>query len=132
MVEQDISGNSLSEARPPKLLDLVRDLMRLKHYAFRTEQSYTGWIRRFILFHGKRHPKEMGRPEIEEFLTDLAVRKNVAKSTQNQAFNALIFLYYKVLKLPLEGQIDAVRPVRNPRLPVVMEIRGQASFLSLS
>jgi len=101
-------------------LDQVRDVMRLKHYAFRTELSYISWIKRFILFHKKRHPKDMGEHEVEAFLTWLAVEKNVAKSTQNQAFNALIFLYREVLKRPLEGRVDAVRSRKKQRLPVVM------------
>ncbi|MBN1363988.1 MAG: phage integrase N-terminal SAM-like domain-containing protein [Syntrophaceae bacterium] len=83
--------------KPRKLLDQVRD-MCLKHYAYRTEHTYTGWIKRFILFHDKKHPGEMGEPEVEAFLTWLPVERKVAKSTQNQAFNALIFLYREVLK----------------------------------
>jgi len=105
---------------PRKLLDQVRDVMRLKHYAYRTEVTYSGWIKRFILFHGKRHPKEMGELEVEAFLTWLAVDQKVSKSTQNQAFNALIFLYREVLKSPLEGRINAVRSRQKQRLPVVM------------
>jgi len=72
--------------KPRKLLDKVRDVMRVKHYAFRTERTYIGWIKRFILFHDKKHPNEMGEPEVEAFLTWLAVEKHVSKSTQNQAF----------------------------------------------
>ena len=98
----------------------VRDVMRLKHYAFRTEQTYIGWIKRFIFFHDKKHPKDMGESEVEAFLTCLAVEKAVSKSTQNQAFNALIFLYREVLKTPLEGRIDAVRSFKKQRLPIVM------------
>ena len=109
-----------NQEKPRKLLDQVRDVMRLKHYAFRTELSYISWIRRFVLFHQKRHPKDMGEREVEAFLTWLAVEKNVAKSTQNQAFNALIFLYRQVLKRPLEGRVDAVRSRKKQRLPVVM------------
>jgi Phage integrase, N-terminal SAM-like domain len=81
---------------PKKLLDRVRDAIRLKHYSYRTEQTYVQWIRRFILFHNKRHPQEMGVPEIEAFLTHLAVTENVAASTQNQAFSSLLFLYRDV------------------------------------
>lgn len=106
--------------KPRKLLDQVRDVMRLKHYAFRTEQTYIGWIKRFIFFHDKKHPNAMGEPEVEAFLTWLAVEKAVSKSTQNQAFNALIFLYREVLKMPLEGRIDAVRSFKKQRLPIVM------------
>jgi site-specific recombinase XerD len=78
---------------PKKLLDQVRDAIRLKHYSIRTEETYVDWIRRFILFHGKRHPRQMGTPEIEAFLTHLAVDRKVAASTQNQALSALLFLY---------------------------------------
>ena len=83
--------------QPPKLLDRVRERIRFKHYSIRTEDSYVQWIRRFILFHGKRHPSEMGAVEVEAFLTHLAVEGNVAASTQNQARSALLFLYKEVL-----------------------------------
>jgi len=102
------------------LLDRVRDRIRLKHYSIRTEQAYVEWIRRFILFHGKRHPAEMGAPEIVAFLTDLAVERNVAAATQNLARTALLFLYREILdiELPwLEGVQHAKRPVH---LPVVL------------
>ena len=116
--------------KPRKLLDQVRDIMRLKHYAYRTERTYTGWIKRFILFHDKKHPGEMGEPEVEAFLTWLAVEKKVVKSTQNQAFNALIFLYREVLKCPLEGRIDAVRSFKKQRLPIVMSKEETQRVLS--
>jgi site-specific recombinase XerD len=74
---------------PKKLLDQVRDALRVKHYAYRTEESYVQWIRRYILFHNKRHPKEMAEPEVQAFLTHLAVENNVAASTQNQALSVL-------------------------------------------
>lgn len=106
--------------KKPKLLDLVRSKLRLKHYSYRTELSYISWIRRFILFHGKRHPETMGEKEIEAFLTHLAVKKQVAASTQNQAFNAILFLYREVLGIELAGMIDAVRSKRPQRLPTVM------------
>ena len=100
-----------------KLLDQVRDLIRLKHYSIRTEQAYLGWIRRFILFHHKRHPREMGKAEIEAFLTHLAVQENMAASTQNQAMNAILFLYRHVLKQDL-GWLDDVTHAKRPaRLP---------------
>ena len=76
-----------------KLLDRVRDVIRLKHYSIRTEEAYTRWAKRFILFHNKRHPRNMGLPEIEEYLTYLASERNVAASTQNQALSAILFLY---------------------------------------
>ena len=103
----------------PKLMDQVRNLIRAKHYSIRTEEAYVGWIRKFILFHGKRHPKEMGEDEISAFLTHLAVNRNVASSTQNQAFNALLFLYRNVLGMEF-GVLDNVERAKRPRkLPVV-------------
>lgn len=86
------------EQRPKKLLEQVQDVIRLKHYSYQTEKTYIYWIRRYILFHNKRHPKDMGSKEIEEFLTHLAVNENVAASTQNQALHAVLFLYKEVLK----------------------------------
>ena len=106
-------------ASSPKLLDRVRWHLRVKHYSIRTEEAYVDWIRRFILFHHKRHPNEMGEREITEFLTHLAVEKHVAASTQNQAFAALLFLYQQVLGRKLDF-IDNVERVKRPaKLPVV-------------
>jgi Phage integrase, N-terminal SAM-like domain len=101
------------ETPPKRLLEQVRDAIRLKHYSYRTEATYVQWIRRYILFHNKRHPKEMGVPEIEAFLTCLAVAENVAASNQNQAFSALLFLYRHVLQIPLDDCIDALRAKRS-------------------
>src|SRR5882672_7192060 len=95
--------------RPRKLLDHVRDVLRVNHYAARTEEAYTGWIRRFILYHGKKHPREMGALEVELFLTHLAVGENVSTSTQKQALNALVFLYQRVLQKPLGQFRDIAR-----------------------
>ena len=81
----------------PRLLDQARDKVRVKHYSLRTEQAYLDWIKRFILYHGKRHPSELGAREVEAFLTHLAVARNVASATQNQAKSALLFLYKEVL-----------------------------------
>jgi integron integrase len=104
---------------PPRLLDRVRWHLRVKHYSLRTEQAYSEWIRRFILFHGKRHPNEMGEEEIARFLSHLAIDGQVAASTQNQAFSALLFLYRHVLDRKLDF-IDGVERVRRPpKLPVV-------------
>lgn len=105
---------------PKKLLDQVRDLIRLKHYSLHTEEAYTDWIKRFILFHGKRHPQEMGSPEIEAFLTHLAVQQRVAAATQNQALCALLFLYREVLRQEVDAAIEAVRAKKPRRLPVVL------------
>jgi integron integrase len=111
--------------RPPKLRDRVRQVIRIRNYSRRTEKSYWYWIRHFIRFHGLRHPSELGPDEVREFLTWLAVRQNVAASTQNQALNALVFLYDKVLEQPLGDIGGAVRAKRPPRLPVVLE-HGEA------
>jgi integron integrase len=105
---------------PRKLLDQVRDSLRVKHYAYRTEESYVQWIRRYILFHHKRHPKDMAEPEVQAFLTHLAVEGNVAASTQNQALSALLFLYRHVLNQPLSLSIDAVRARQSKHLPTVL------------
>lgn len=120
------------EPTPKKLLDQVRDALHLKHYSIRTENSYVDWIRRFILFHGKRHPNEMGAPEVEAFLTHPAVKENVAASTQNQALSALLFLYREVLKKDL-GPIGALRAKKPKRLPTVLtkeEVRRVLDHLS--
>ena len=106
--------------KQPKLLDIVRNKIRLKHYSIRTEEAYVSWIKRYIFFHNMRHPKDMGKKEIEAFLTDLAVKGNVAASTQNQAFSALLFLYEKVLNKSVFKNIDALRAKKPQRLPTVL------------
>jgi len=120
------------ESRPRKLLDQVRDAIRLKHYSYRTEQTYVGWIRRYIIFHGKRHPKDMGNVEVEAFLTHLAVEGHVSASTQNQALSALLFLYRTVLNQEL-GQLEAIRAKRSHYLPSVLtkdEVRSVLQNMS--
>jgi len=102
-----------------KLLDQMRDLLRTQHYSIRTENAYVEWARRFILFHHKRHPKDMGNAEITAFLTDLAVKRNVAASTQNQALSALLFLYRELLHQEV-GSVDAIRARKPKRLPTVL------------
>jgi len=97
------------ERHQPKLLDGMRGILRRKHYSIHTEEAYVQWARRYILFHGKRHPREMGEKQIEAFLTHLAVHGNVAASTQNQAMNALVFLYRQVLEMELPEKINALR-----------------------
>src|SRR5262252_2580277 len=123
----------------PRLLDRVRDKIRVRHYSIRTEQAYVDWIRRFIRFHGKRHPAELGAAEVEAFLTDLAVAHNVAASTQDQAKSALLFLYKDVLgaELPWLEHIDKAKA--PSRLPIVLtrdevarilvELRGVHSLI---
>lgn len=108
------------EKPPKKLLEQVSNIIRIKHYSYKTEKSYVNWIKRYIIFHDKRHPKEMGGREIEEFLTHLAVKENVAASTQNQALNAILFLYKEVLQQELDLRVDAVRAKRSRYLPTVL------------
>ena len=106
--------------QPPKLLDQVRDRLRVKHYSIRTEHSYIDWIKRFIWFHDKRHPRDMGAVEVEAYLTHLAVKNKVSASTQNQAKSALLFLYREVLGQQLPW-LDKVTQANAPRrLPVVL------------
>jgi site-specific recombinase XerD len=107
----------------PKLLDQVRNKIRLKHYSIRTEQAYTHWIKRFVLFHHKRHPREMGAAEVEQFLTSLAVQGKVSASTQNQAKSGLLFLYKEVLGIQLPW-LDNIEIAKRPKyLPVVLTVR---------
>ncbi|MDZ7787041.1 MAG: integron integrase [Halofilum sp. (in: g-proteobacteria)] len=108
------------ERKSSPFLDEVRAAIRVRHYAIRTEQAYLDWTRRFILFHGKRHPRDMGADEVRAFLTHLAVDGNVAPSTQNQALNALVFLYRYVIERPLGEIPGIVRANRPPKLPVVL------------
>ena len=107
-------------APPPRLLDRVREAIRVRHYSIRTEEAYVDWVRRFILFHGKRHPLDMGPDEVAAFLTHLAVQRNVAASTQNQAKSALLFLYREVLALELPWLDEVIGAKRPRRLPVVL------------
>lgn len=116
---------------PPgkRLLDQVRDVIRTLHYSRRTEDAYVDWARRYILFHGKRHPRDMGKAELEAFLTHLAVDRHVAASTQNQALSALLFLYRQVLGLNFPGLSEVVRAKRPQRLPVVLTRAEVAALL---
>jgi len=126
-VNASSQGASGGRGQPPKLLDRVRAELRVRHYSPRTEDSYVLWIRRFILFHGKRHPAALGGPEIAAFLSHLACEGRVAASTQNQALGALVFLYRHVLGLALPDLEGLVRARRPERLPVVLsaaEVRG--------
>jgi len=112
--------SSYTPKNPPKLLDQLRDRLRVKHYSLSTEKLYIQWAKRFIYFHGKRHPAEMGAAEVEAFLTHLAVQGQVSASTQNQALSALLFLYKEVLGVDLPWLNDVVRAKRPQRLPVVL------------
>src|SRR5438552_3340838 len=121
-----------AEQGQTKLLDRVRQLMRLRHYSLRTEEAYVGWIRRYILFHGKRHPSGLDEKHVSEFLTSLAINGRVAAATQNQALNALLFLYKEVLRHELGFVSNALRVNRPPKVPVVLspsEVRAVLSHL---
>ncbi|NWG20514.1 MAG: integron integrase [Chloroflexi bacterium] len=118
---------------PPKLLDQVRAVLRARHYSRRTEETYVDWIRRFVHFHVLRHPRDLGRVEVEAFLTHLAVDLNVAASTQNQARAALLFLYREVLAVPMDEPWDVVVAKAPGRLPTVLtkvEVRALLAHLS--
>jgi len=116
---------------PVKLLDKVRQRLRLKGYSIRTEKSYVSWIKRFILFHGKRHPQEMGKLEIEAFLSHLVINRNVASSTQNQAFNAILFLYSHVLDVDMPKDVDALRSKKPVRVPTVMTRKETSNLIAM-
>ena len=109
-----------AERRPPRLLEVVRSRLRLRHASPRTEDSYVHWIRRFVLFHGRRHPRELTADSITRFLNHLAVERGVAASTQNQALNALVFLYREVLELEMPQLDGLIRARKSKRLPVVL------------
>ena len=115
---------------PPKLLDQIRNKLRLKHYSIRTEVQYLQWVKRFILFHDKKHPLDLGAAQVEAFLTHLAVEGNVTASTQNQALSALLFLYREVLAVDLPWLQEVVRAKTPQRLPVVLSQREVAQVLS--
>src|SRR5881392_628106 len=115
-----VPPTTAAAAGSPKLLDRVRWHLRVKHYSIRTEESYVDWIRRFILFHGRQHPEQMGEMEIAEFLSHLANVRQVSASTQNQAFSALLFLYQQILERKLEFIAGVERVTRPARWPVVL------------
>jgi integron integrase len=132
----DLGASAIVAEEPPggkpKLLDRVRSIMRVRRYSIRTEDAYLDWMRRFILFHKKRHPSEMGEAEITEFLTYLATERNVAAATQNQALSALLFLYEQVLERKLKFMGDVERVSRPPKIPVVFtkkEVRAVLAHL---
>lgn len=107
-------------ANPPKLMDQVSDALRTKHYSYRTEQTYKDWIKRYILFHNKRHPKDMGEAEIRAFIAHLTRERKVSASTSNQALSAILFLYRKVLQIEIVLPPDLSNPARPKRLPTVL------------
>jgi len=121
---------SPSLPRPPKFLDRLRGAIRLRHLSLRTEEAYVGWVRRFIVFHDKRHPEEMGAPEVTAFLTHLAREQHVSASTQNQALAALLFLYRELLRRPFGPIDEVVHARRSTRLPTVLTREEVRALLS--
>lgn len=113
-----------------KLLEQVRDAIRTKHYSQRTEKTYTDWIRRYILFHGKKHPREMGVSEVQQFIQHLVNEGHVSASTQNQALSAITFLYRHVLNTELQFPADTIRPGRSKPLPVVLTPQEARSIIA--
>ena len=111
---------SQSQLQSPRLLEQMRAVIRARHYSLRTEETYLGWVKRFILFHGKRHPRDMGALEVQQFLVHLALEGHVAASTQSQALSAILFLYQQVLKHDIGWLHDVVRAKQPQRLPVIL------------
>jgi integron integrase len=112
-------------------MDQVREVLRFHHYAYNTEKSYVSWILQFIRFHSKKHPKDMGKSEVEAFLSHLAINRNVSASTQNQAFNAIAFFYRQVLGVNFDLDIRASRARKSVRLPVVLSRQQVADIISI-
>lgn len=123
------NGAALQPLQAPRLLDRLRERVRLMHYSLQTERAYVHWCRAFIRFHGLRHPSDMGKDEVEAFLTHLAAERGVAPSTHRQALSALLFLYGKVLEVQLPWMAEIGRPVPKRRLPVVLSADEVAAVL---
>lgn len=121
--------NTPENAQQPKLLDVVRQKIRVKHYSIRTETQYLHWVKRFILFHNKRHPRDMGGKEVEAFLSHMATHGNVSSSTQNQALSAILFLYREVLEQNLPWLDDVIRAKKPKHLPVVLSQQEVSKIL---
>jgi site-specific recombinase XerD len=118
--EVEPDSTPLPPVRPSRLVDVLRERIRCRHYSYRTEQAYVEWMRRFVAFHGRRHPRDMAAREIEALLGHLANERHVAASTHNQALPALLFLYREVLGVELPWLGDIHRPKRPRRLPVML------------
>jgi len=132
MTEFNNKSEKRSKFKPQsiRIMDQVREVLRYHHYALRTEEAYVKWILAFIRFNGTRHPSELGKQEIEAFLSDMATNKNYAASTQNLAFNSIVFLYKQVLDLPMANNLDPVRSKKPVRLPVVLSEKEVGKVLS--
>jgi len=124
-------GRSKFKPQSIKVMDQVREVLRYHHYASRTEVAYVKWILAFIRFNGSRHPRLLGKQEIEAFLSDMAINKNYSASTQNLAFNSIVFLYKQVLDIPIAGDLEPVRSKKPVRLPVVLS-KGEVGQLLMA
>ena len=113
-----------------RLMDQVREVLRFHHYAYNTEKSYVSWILKYIRFNNKKHPKDMGKFEVEAFPSHLAINRNVSASTQNQAFNAIVFLYKQVLNMDFDLDIRASRARKTKRMPVVLNRNDVSDIIS--
>ena len=120
MSDSTVPTKAEEAPKPRRLLDQVRDAIRLKHYSLRTEQAYVDWVKRYILFHKKQHPKDMGAAHVKAFSEHLAINLHVSASTQNQALNALVFLYREIIHQDFGDLGDVLRASRPKRLPVVL------------
>jgi integrase len=123
------SAGTPASAVAPRLLDRVREAVRVRHYSRRTEEAYVGWVRRYVRYHGLRHPQVLGAPEVEAFLTHLATERGVSASTQGQAKSALLFLYRQILGVQLPWLDEIVSGKANRRLPVVLTPREVRELL---
>ncbi len=128
--KRGVAGGEAGEGKV-RLMEVVRRRIRARHYSLRTEQAYLGWIRRFILANGRRHPRELGGAEVEAFLSRLATERSVAASTQNQALSALLFLYREVLRVDLPWMASVLRAKRPRRLPTVLSVEEVRRLLSM-
>ncbi|WP_428386033.1 phage integrase N-terminal SAM-like domain-containing protein [Nevskia ramosa] len=127
---EPLKATSVRPPGSPRLLDKVRQQIRVRHYSLRTETAYVNWIRRFILFHGKRHPQEMGAPELSAFLSSLVIDRNVSANTQNQALAAILFLYKAVLEIDMPWLADVTRAKKPQRLPTVLTVEEVSRLLA--
>lgn len=130
MVETSKSTTSTSQ-KPKRLLDQFKDNIRIKQYSYRTEQTYIQWVREYILFHNKRHPREMGVTEINQFITHLVVERKASASTQNQAISAILFLYRNTLHIELDqSSINFIRPKKGKRVPNVLSVKEVRAIIT--
>src|ERR1700761_4664848 len=128
-IKQNMNTGVRPRFHSTRLMDQLREAIRYRHYSLKTEKAYVFWVKRFLRFHSMRHPREMGAPEVESFLTDLATRQRCAASTHRQALAALLFLYREVLSFDLPWMQEVGRPTAPVRIPVVLSRAEVARLL---